>query len=416
LPTYEQIKELANKLEEPIDYFFINLKGLICPIVYFHDGLFVEINATNDDYLKNFKVKETLKFRLNLLQESINNNNYEEFFIRMDSKVRILMFKRLFNKIPDKDLYNIFLKIYSHADYGFQEIAPEHFSRIIKCKTEKQQKEIEQNLGIGLNKDGFLTVYRGMINKSTSADKAYSWTTNIDTATFFATRFSQIGNVCTGNVNIKDVVVYIGNRGEHEILALPGKVKYIKQMDFWSIEKVYNNFPEFIKAYAFEVSDIKKEYFLVPDSIHGILHTKRVLLLSYIIGLYENLNSQDLKVVLTAAKYHDIGRTNDNYDETHGILSFNKMIQLKLVNKDMKDIHILKFIIDNHCISDDQGIENLKNYPITDKNRAIHLYYILKDADGLDRVRLRDTDIEYLRLPISKKLPLAAQQIYQKLK
>ena len=52
-----------------------------------------------------------------------------------------------------------------------------------------------------------------------------------------------------------------------------------------------------------------------------------------------------MEIVLTAAKYHDIGRTNDKYDEVHGILSFNKMLQLKLVDKKMEDIHILQFIM-----------------------------------------------------------------------
>lgn len=146
-----------------------------------------------------------------------------------------------------------------------------------------------------------------------------------------------------------------------------------------------------------------------------MLHAKRVLLLSYIIGLYEDLDDTDMEIVLTAAKYHDIGRTNDKYDEVHGILSFNKMLQLKLVDKKMEDIHILQFIMESHCINDEDGLKNLKKYPIKDIDRAIRLYKVLKDADGLDRVRLHDLDINYLRLPISKRLPFVAQQIFKNL-
>lgn len=49
---------------------------------------------------------------------------------------------------------------------------------------------------------------------------------------------------------------------------------------------------------------------------------------------------------------------------------------------------------------------------IKDKEKALLLYNVLKDADALDRVRfgLRDLDVRYLRIPISKKLVLTADQ------
>jgi hypothetical protein len=415
LPTYEQIEELAKKLETSVEYFFIDLKGLT-PIVYFHDGLLLEIHAYDDDYIRDFQVKERLNQGLKVLRRCIQENNYMDFFIRVDSRVRILLFKRLFNEIPDKDLYEIFLTIYSHADYGFTEIDEKYFSRIIRCKSKQQQQKIEKSLKKEVDKDGFITVYRGVGSKSTPPDKAYSWTIDIGTAAFFASRFSEAGDIYTGKVHIKDVIAYIDSRNEKEILALPGKVKEIKKMDLLNIERVVEDFPDLMEDYVIEAGDIKDKYFLNPESIHGVLHAKRVLLLAYIIGLYEELDDNDMEIVLNAAKYHDIGRTNDNYDEMHGILSFNKMLQLELVDKEMEDIHILQFIMENHCIDDKKGLANLEKYPIEDKNRAIRLYQILKDADGLDRVRLGDLDINYLRLPISKRLVLVAQQTYRNLK
>ena len=94
------------------------------------------------------------------------------------------------------------------------------------------------------------------------------------------------------------------------------------------------------------------------------------------------------------------------------------MLKLRLVDEswNKENIAILQFIVDNHCIPDDQGQDNLENYPIQNKEQAVHLYKALKDADGLDRVRLGDTDLRYIRLPVSKRLPLLAQQIYQHIK
>lgn len=415
LPTYEQVAEVAEKLEEPIDRFYINLKTLFTPIVYFYNGFLLEIHALDDDYLRDFHVKESIKLNVELLEKTLQDHDYETYFIRTDSKVRIMMFKRLFNEIPDKDLFEVFLMVYSYADYGFSALDKKLFSRINQCKTKKQQQLIELALKKKIDKNGWVTVYRGVGTKSTPPEKAYSWTTSINTASFFATRFSQTGDIYKGKIHIKDVVAYIDTRGEHEILALPRNVKDIQRMDMLPVHEIYEDFPELQNDFIREARDIKEEYFLNPDSIHGVLHAKRVLLLSYIICLYERLGNEDLKIVLTAAKYHDIGRTHDEYDEVHGIWSFEKMKELDLVDESWneEDIRILQYIIDNHCVPDKKGLENLKNYGIQNKERAVYLYKILKDADGLDRVRLGDTDLKYFRLPVSKKLPLAAQQIIQ---
>lgn len=150
-------------------------------------------------------------------------------------------------------------------------------------------------------------------------------------------------------------------------------------MDLLTIDEILDDFPELTDNYIIESWDIKNNYFLNPDSIHGVLHAKRVMFLTFIIGLYEELDDNDMEIVLTAAKFHDIGRTNDNYDEIHGMLSFNKLLQLELVDKNIDDIHILHFIVDNHCINDNQGLKNIDNYSIKDKDRAIYLYKIVNN-------------------------------------
>ena len=43
-----------------------------------------------------------------------------------------------------------------------------------------------------------------------------------------------------------------------------------------------------------------------------------------------------------------------------------------------------------------------------EKERVIHLYYICKDMDGLDRVRFNGLDYRMLRTAYAKRLPLVA--------
>ena len=62
------------------------------------------------------------------------------------------------------------------------------------------------------------------------------------------------------------------------------------------------------------MSNIKEEFFIYVW-IHGIAHNERVALLSCYIGIQEGLDIEELRLVLEAAKYHDIGR---GYEGNHG--------------------------------------------------------------------------------------------------
>ena len=62
------------------------------------------------------------------------------------------------------------------------------------------------------------------------------------------------------------------------------------------------------------MSDFKEEFF-IDDNIHGTSHNERVALLACYIGIQEGLNDEELRLVLEAAKYHDIGR---GFEGNHG--------------------------------------------------------------------------------------------------
>ena len=45
-----------------------------------------------------------------------------------------------------------------------------------------------------------------------------------------------------------------------------------------------------------------------PDSIHGVLHAGRVLMLSLILSYYNSLSSDDIEILIKASLYHDKNR------------------------------------------------------------------------------------------------------------
>lgn len=119
-----------------------------------------------------------------------------------------------------------------------------------------------------------------------------------------------------------------------------------------------------------------------------------------------------MQILMKSAVYHDIGRTHDHTCYVHGKDSVKKLYEINgFSNIDNEYNEILKYIIENHCINDETAFNNINKYKIQDKDRALFLLRIFKDADNLDRVRIKDLDIKYLREAESKKLPIIAMHI-----
>ncbi|MFW6007902.1 MAG: HD domain-containing protein [archaeon] len=264
------------------------------------------------------------------------------------------------------------------------------------------------------DKNGNVIIYRGVGSESASIEKSYSWTLDINTAMFFATRFSKKSTIYKATIKIDNVIEYINGRNEKEVLVLPENLNNISKFNLIGIDNIEMDWEEIIEEYHSYCEDIRPEYFHNPKGIHGLLHAKHVLFLCLVLSRLHDLNYEDFNILCTCAIYHDIGRTHDMFCLKHGNDSFKKMLKLNLINNDYYDYEneeIIHYIINNHCINDKIAFKRIKKYNIKDKNRAIKLLKIFKDADDLDRVRLGDLDVKYLRFNNSKKLVLLAQQL-----
>ena len=153
---------------------------------------------------------------------------------------------------------------------------------------------------------------------------------------------------------------------------------------------------------------------LYRKGIHGIEHTYRVLLLVQELSELENL-SQDQKSILEfCAIFHDIGRINDDIDDFHGIRSIKKLISLDYLGLNYFDNSIVKYIIENHCISDKIAFDKIINYDVRNDKEAIYLLKLFKDADNLDRFRINDFNPKYIRLKSSLQLIEYSKQLVVK--
>ena len=147
-------------------------------------------------------------------------------------------------------------------------------------------------------------------------------------------------------------------------------------------------------------------WFIRPDGqdastgIHGVSHTWRVAVHAAEIATDLEVEPWIREAVILSALWHDIGRTDDGRDYYHGAKSAGKAVGLGL-HRDLPHhcVEVALFAMTHHSGGEEHGVRAAEQYP--NPEAALLVFRILKDADGLDRVRLRDLDVGMLRLPTS---------------
>ncbi len=175
--------------------------------------------------------------------------------------------------------------------------------------------------------------------------------------------------------------------------------KEIKELKNWNLFPI---FEYYVKA-------LKKEC-LYQSHIHGIGHIERVLLFGGLIAMQNHCNEADTRLVLLACSYHDIGRVDDSLDDGHGKRSSEKLPEV--ISLPTEDMAIVQAAIHAHSINDVLMEDTIHKYGIYDKERALAIARMLKDADALDRVRVMDLDPNFLRFSCSHKYVDFAYTLY----
>lgn len=161
-------------------------------------------------------------------------------------------------------------------------------------------------------------------------------------------------------------------------------------------------------------NEIKEENVNGRLKVHGQRHIKNVLLYSTLIGQSVVQDKHDLDLIMLSAKYHDIGRKTDAYEE-HAEASSKIAIE-KLKDKcSPEDLSIISTIIEFH--ETPRNVDNIdelfvamaRKNGITDDQmpRVRQMAEVLKDADALDRTRFINKarlNPEFLQYDVSKQL------------
>lgn len=154
--------------------------------------------------------------------------------------------------------------------------------------------------------------------------------------------------------------------------------------------------------------DVKDEEFEHRSFLHGRLHTHRVMAWVCVLAQKMNMDGRG-RLAFFAARVHDLGRLTDGREPGHGQRSadlylpkYRILFEQFGLQKDEYDI--VYTAVRLHSRADE---------PPKDTNH-IDVIHLLKDADGLDRVRLGDDepDIRFFRNDISKRFVSQARLLH----
>lgn len=151
---------------------------------------------------------------------------------------------------------------------------------------------------------------------------------------------------------------------------------------------------------------------LFKSNVHGQDHIERVIFFALVLAWKYELDKRDTDIIRFAASLHDTKRVNDGWDTDHGKRAASESIKYANIDKD--DTNILQAVITAHSTDDKYMEDIIREYEVTDFDRALFLAKLFKDADGLDRVRIKRLDPAYLRNGFSKDLVNFAYLLYEK--
>lgn len=403
--SYNDFTEYLKMNELNIENVYTDKKSIMSPFWYidFDFGVYVELYNLKKEILESLRVIDKIKVISNEQKKLLKNNSYELFYFYVPKKFRLSDFNKRHKYISDELVFEVFKDIYISIDFGFSN-CDEEMIQYVFSKAPKYSNDTDE-----------ITVYRGEGSESVSLELSHSWTTKYPTALFFAARYSY--NDCkiySAKIRKCDIIDFITDRNEEEVLCNYKDLKDVKELEAIKAtdEKIYSLICSYKKDYQKYIRMIDNNWFNDALFEHSIGHIRRVLFYSLILSNDLNLTKEGTKILIQCAMLHDIGRTDDDIDDNHGKKSVDKINELNLnpLKLNASQLKIFKQIIANHSFRDDLGIKNLKR-EFKDEN-VIKLYKVFKDADALDRVRIKDLDINYLRFEESKEYVYIANALY----
>ena len=150
---------------------------------------------------------------------------------------------------------------------------------------------------------------------------------------------------------------------------------------------------------------------LFESAVHGEGHIERVMLLGALLAMMEEESGENMALLMEMCSYHDTGRVSDWLDEFHGSRSCFKLGAL--TGRSGEELKMEMAGVEAHSRKDSDMDAVIAKYEPADIERAKKLALLLKDADGLDRVRIGDLDPRFMRTEAAKQLTEFSEYLFK---
>ena len=323
-------------------------------------------------------------------------------------------FQRRYRDIPPDEVFQVWYGIYKRIDYSNGIWQPEVLDYVFSNAPVPECPAPDP--------DGLVTIYRGMGELSAPPEQAISWSTHPGNALWFAVHSGRGTHVAVAHIRPEQIVWYADKYyNENEVIVRPGTITEYRYEDMIPATEEY--VPTILTPALLEFIQHGRQAQKLgyqEESIfgfHGLKHILRVLLLSliYFHNAGDPLSDADKRILIYFSLLHDIGRVNDDKDDSHGEKSValirSRCLRVKDLQMCKKEYRIAELLIRYHCRDDSVGEKAILSAPgLTQKEKShtIHLYHICKDMDGLDRIRFNGLDYRQSRTDYGRRLPLVA--------
>ena len=414
--TYDELKEAMQKSGLSIDKVVCDPSRVFQNAFFadYENGKYCEIYLQKS-YINQLMQVSTLNFSYSGKNPILISQDWQRFYQQsVPLPMAIYDFSRRYLDIPKNKVFSVWFFIHKRLDYSYGLWNSELLEYVYTYAPEFEPPQTDSN--------GYVTVYRGIGNDSLPTEKAISWSSNHMNALWFANHSARGIAVLVGKIKPENIVYYEpGYSNENEVLVRPGSVEQIHAENFLpATEEIAVPLitPLFTEFATFAMAAKKLGY--PSESVfeyHGIKHILRVLTLTLIYCKHsgDDLSDEDKQILIHFSLLHDYGRDNEGVDDEHGNKSVEKInrnrIKIRGINLSKKGRLIADYLIRYHCKADEIGetaINAEAKFSRKDKERAVHLYRIAKDMDGLDRVRFCGLDYKMLRTDYGRQLPLIA--------
>lgn len=172
-------------------------------------------------------LNQQLKAKQKAIKEATENQNWGRFVFMHERAYRLEALHMVEDQINSKaELWQLLAEVWTDSENIFEciDVWADIFEDCNPKEARTMMNESEQGTFAALPE--LVVVYRGFTKKPAQA--GYSWTTSIETASFFANRLLRTESdprwIVSGAIMKTDILACFDGRGESEIVALPGSV------------------------------------------------------------------------------------------------------------------------------------------------------------------------------------------------